>query len=58
MDNQNDDRRWIERLRQLPKYRPVVDELLLGASPGAVTHWLMQQDDLGRFSVDPPSSII
>ncbi len=48
--NNNDDRRWIERLQQLPKYRPIVDKLLRGASPDTVTDWLMEQTDRGPVS--------
>jgi len=50
----NDDRRCIERLQQrlqqLPQYRPVVDKLLRGWSPDAVTDWLMEQTDRGPLS--------
>lgn len=49
-NNNNDDRRWIERLKQIPQYRPVVDKLLQGWSPDAVTDWLMEQTDRGPFS--------
>jgi hypothetical protein len=41
---------WIERLRELPQYRPVVDKLLQGWSLDAVTDWVLEQTDRGPLS--------
>ena len=57
MNNYNEDRRWIERLRELPNYRPFVDKLVLEMPTDAGTNRLMQETDrrslsgLGRFTV-------
>jgi hypothetical protein len=41
---------WIERLQELPQYRPVVDKLLQGWSLNAVTGWVLEQTDRGPLS--------
>jgi hypothetical protein len=41
---------WIERLQELPQYRPVVDKLLQGWSLNAVTDWVLEQTDRGPLS--------
>jgi hypothetical protein len=44
------DRRWIERLQELPQYRLVVEKLLQGWSLDAVADWIMEQADRGALS--------
>jgi hypothetical protein len=44
------DRRWIERLQELPQYRLAVDKLLQGWSLDAVADWIMGQADRGPLS--------
>jgi hypothetical protein len=44
------DRRWIERLQQLPQYMLVVEKLLQGWSLDAVANSIMEQPDRGPLS--------
>ena len=44
------DHLWVERMQELPQYRPVVDKLLRGWSLGQITDWIMEQTDRGPLS--------